>query len=89
VCLCVEIAITINYQAGELASYLERVHKSKDGPDILTEQKLVELLKKGEKEEIVQALITESAVLSSSNEKGTTFGREINARFRAGIQSLD
>jgi hypothetical protein len=76
-------------QAGELASYLERVHKSKDEPDILTEEKLVELLKKGEKEEIVKALTAESTVLSSINEKGTTVGQEINARFRAGIQSLD
>jgi hypothetical protein len=58
-------------QAGELASYLERVRKSKDKTDILTEDKLIELLKKGENEEIVRILTAESTVLSSSSEKGT------------------
>jgi translation initiation factor 3 subunit M len=54
-----------------LASYLERVRKSKDKADVLTEEKLIELLKKGENEEIVRILTAESAVLSSSSEKGT------------------
>ena len=58
-------------QAGELASYLERVRKSKDKADVLTEDKLIELLKKGEHEEIVRILTTESATLSNSSEKGT------------------
>jgi hypothetical protein len=58
-------------QAGELASYLERVRKSKDKTDVLTEEKLIELLKKGEHEEIVRILATESAGLSNSPEKGT------------------
>jgi hypothetical protein len=47
------------------------VRKSKDKTDVLTEEKLVELLKKGENEEIVRILTSESAVLSSSAEKGT------------------
>ena len=54
--------------------YLERVRKqSKDKADILTEERLVELLKKGENEEIVQILTSESAALSTGAEKGTTF----------------
>ena len=57
-------------QAGELASYLERVRKSKDKADVFTEDKLIELLKKGENEKIVRILTTESAALSSSSEKG-------------------
>jgi hypothetical protein len=54
-----------------LASYLERVRKSKDKADILTEEKLIELLKKGENEEIVRQLTAESTTLSTSTEKGT------------------
>ena len=54
-----------------MASYLERVRKSKDKTDVLTEEKLIELLKKGENDEIVRILTAESAVLSSSSEKGT------------------
>jgi translation initiation factor 3 subunit M len=54
-----------------LASYLERVQKSKDKADILTEEKLIELLKKNENEEIVRQLAAESAALSTSTEKGT------------------
>jgi hypothetical protein len=47
------------------------VRKSKDKADILTEEKLIELLKKGENEEIVRILTAESTALSSSSEKGT------------------
>jgi hypothetical protein len=54
-----------------LASYIERVRKSKDKADILTEEKLIELLKKGENEEIVRQLTAESTTLSTSTEKGT------------------
>ena len=53
-----------------MASYLERVRKSKEKADVLTEEKLVELLKKGENEEIVVILTSESAALSGSSEKG-------------------
>ena len=51
--------------------YLERVRKSKDKADVLSEEKLIELLKKGENEEIVQILVSESAALSTGAEKGT------------------
>ena len=54
-----------------MASYLERVRKSKDKTDVLTEEKLIELLKKGENDEIVRILTAESTVLSGSSEKGT------------------
>ena len=60
------------FQTGELALYLERVRKSKDKADVLTEEKLIEMLKKGEKEEIVQILTSESAALATGAEKGTT-----------------
>lgn len=60
------------FQAAELVLYLERVRKSKDKTEALTEEKLVELLKKGENEEIVQILSSESAALSTGTEKGTT-----------------
>jgi len=53
-----------------LASYLERVRKSKEKADVLTEEKLIELLKKGENEEIVRILTSESAALSGGSEKG-------------------
>ena len=53
-----------------MASYLERVRKLKDKSDILTEEKLIELLKKGENEEIVRILTAESASLANSAEKG-------------------
>jgi hypothetical protein len=56
-----------------LALYLERVRKqSKDKADVLTEEKLVEMLKKGQNAEIVQILTSESAALSTGAEKGTT-----------------
>ena len=54
-----------------MASYLERVRKSKDKVDVLTEEKLIELLKNGENDEIVKILTSESAALSASSEKGT------------------
>lgn len=47
------------------------MRKSKDKTDVLTEEKVVELLKKGENEEIIRLLTAESAVLSNSSEKGT------------------
>jgi hypothetical protein len=47
------------------------VRKSKDKTDVLTEEKLIELLKRGENDEIVRILTAESVVLSSSSEKGT------------------
>lgn len=53
-----------------MASYLERVRKSKEKSDVLTEEKLIELLKKGENEEIVRILTAESGLLSNSTEKG-------------------
>ena len=53
-----------------MASYLERVRKSKEKAEVLTEEKLIELLKKGENEEIVRILTSESAALSGSSEKG-------------------
>jgi hypothetical protein len=46
------------------------VQKSKDKVDVLNEDKLIELLKKGENEEIVRILTSESAALSGSSEKG-------------------
>jgi hypothetical protein len=47
------------------------VRKTKDkADDVLTEEKLVELFKKGENEEIVRILTSESSILSTSSEKG-------------------
>ena len=54
-----------------MASCLERVRKSKDKSGVLTEDKLIELLKKGENDKIVEILTAESTVLSSGSEKGT------------------
>lgn len=53
-----------------MASYLERGRKSKDQPDVLTEEKLIELLKKGDNEEIVRILTAESPALSDCTDKG-------------------
>lgn len=56
-----------------MALYLERVRKqSKDKADGLTEEKLIEMLKKGQNEEIVQILTSESATLSNGAERGST-----------------
>jgi hypothetical protein len=46
------------------------VRKPKDKSDVLAEDKLIELFKKGENEQIVRILTTESAALSASVEKG-------------------
>lgn len=46
------------------------MRKSKEKADVLTEEKLIELLKKGENEEIVRILTSESAALSGGSEKG-------------------
>jgi hypothetical protein len=72
-----------------LALYIERVQKSKDKPVVLTEEKLFELLKKDDSEEIVRILTEESAVLSAGNEKGTIglmLSMSYTARFRACLQ---
>jgi len=47
--------------------------QSKDKADDLTEEKLIEMLKKGQNEEIVQILTSESVALSNGAEKGPTF----------------
>jgi len=74
-------------QAAELASCIERVGKSKDKPITLTEDKLFELLKKNDTEEIVRILTEESAALSAGTEKGTFSLSCIfnNLRFRASL----
>ena len=46
------------------------MRKSNDQADAFTEDKLFDLLKKGENEEIVNSLTEESNVLSNSTEKG-------------------
>ena len=46
------------------------MRKSKDKADVLTEEKLIELLKRGENEEIIRILTSESAALSGGSEKG-------------------
>jgi hypothetical protein len=51
-----------------LTSYLERVQKSQE--DVFTEDKLFDLLKKGENEEIITTLTAESTALSNASEKG-------------------
>jgi hypothetical protein len=53
-----------------LTAYLERIRKSKDKSDGLTEDKLIELLKKNDNEQIVKTLTAESALLSTGSEKG-------------------
>jgi hypothetical protein len=72
-----------------LASYLERVRKTKDKSDVLTEEKLVELLKKGENEEIVRILTSESSTLSSSSEKGIFFFYPLTRFLEWGVDSVD
>lgn len=62
--------LTSGFQAGELATFLERIRKSKEKTDGITEDKLIELLKKGENEEIVRILTAESASFSLGSEKG-------------------
>jgi len=57
-------------QAAELTSCMERVRRSNDQTDAFTEDKLFDLLKKGDNEEIVNILTAESMVLSNSTEKG-------------------
>jgi hypothetical protein len=57
-------------QAAELTSYIEQVQKSNDKADVFTEDKLFDLLKKGENEEVVKILTAESTALSNSSEKG-------------------
>ena len=71
-----------------MASYIERVRKTKDKAGVLTEEKLVELLKKGENEEIVRILTSESATLSSSSEKGI-FSFTSYQVFGMGVDSVD
>lgn len=53
-----------------MASYLERVQKTKS--EALSEENLVELLKKGDNDEVVRLLTAESAALSTASEKGTS-----------------
>jgi translation initiation factor 3 subunit M len=61
------------------------VRKSKEKAEVLTEEKLIELLKKGENEEIVRILTSESAALSGSSEKGFNSTR----LYSGGVDSVD
>lgn len=58
-----------------MASYIERVRKSKDKTVTLTEEKLFELLKKGDNEEVIRTLTADSVALSAGAEKGTDFAQ--------------
>lgn len=64
------------------------MRKVKDKPDVLTEEKLVELLKKGDNEEIIRILTSESAALSGSSEKGN-FLFHGHYCFWTGVDSVD
>jgi hypothetical protein len=65
------MSANVSLQVADLSAHLERVRKAKDSKvDLLTEEKLIELLKKEQNEEILKTLATQSAILSSGTEKG-------------------